>query len=230
MSELLENFNPELLMTPIAEQGSRTESQTELPIPSDGLDFDFSDMDLSDIPELDFDVPTTISDIPTGGFDFAPCEFPASSQSDLNPLGYTNSGFPINPFDGSNFGQYGPPPVMPQQYMPMYAPQYQYAYPHFGYQPPPGYMLVPTYGQPMLPMMQAPMSMPMQAPGFSFTPAPQAPMFPTPIADDVDMSDVSSTPLRRSGRKAGKKTTYSAPATPLSRCSSSQTSKACQGR
>ncbi|THX79698.1 hypothetical protein D6D05_04843 [Aureobasidium pullulans] len=216
MSELLDNFNPELLMIPIAEQGSTVERQTELPTPTDGLDFDFSDMDLAGVPDFDIGVPTVISDIPTGGLDFTPCAIPGPSQPDANPFGYNNAGLPY--FGQSNFGQYAPAPMMPQQYMPTYAPQYQYAYPPFGYQPPPGYMLVPTanfYGQPMMPMMQAPMPMPMQAPGFSFTPAPEAPTYPAPADNDVDMSGVPSTPLRRSGENsAGKKTTYQDPTSP----------------
>jgi hypothetical protein len=191
MSELLENFSLEDLMnptTPTAEQGSSTVSLSDL------------DMSL----DLDMDFPVDLSDIPTGGIDFSTpsVDFSVSTDSDFSfnsDSGLFNSDLGFNSF--GSFDQFAQPPMMPQQFMPVFAPQIPY--PSFGYQAPPGFMLVPApapvfYGQ--QPMMQLPMQMPMQNPSFSFTPA-NAPVYPSfdesvlPDFDDVFPSfDESSCP------------------------------------
>ncbi|CAD0111579.1 unnamed protein product [Aureobasidium uvarum] len=200
MSELLETFSLEDPMTSTAEQGSSTDS-----LPDFDMDMDF------DIDSLD--LPADLSDIPTGGMDLSTPSLDLSVSdldSNFNPdTGLFNSGPSFNSFDS----QFAPPPMMPQQFMPMYTPQYP-----FGYMPPPGYMLVPAFysQQPMMPMMQPPMQMPMQNPSFSFTPTPDVPAFPSFDLDSSEpMSDVSvSTSARRSHRNAGKKTTYEDTPTP----------------
>lgn len=240
MSELLENLSLEDLVTPTVEQESTT--------------FSLPDLDLSLDKDLDFDMtdfPADLSsDIPDIGFSTPSVDLSVSSDSDLNfdsnfnidpnfdtDLDLSNSGLGFNSFDSNNTNQFAaPPPMM----TPMYAPQY----PSFGYQPPPGYMLVPViYGQqpmmPIMPMMQPPMQMPIQTPSFSFAPTPDAPVFPSfddlssfdnfSSFDDLSssfdepepMSAVSAptstptpTPSRTSRRIAGQKTTYKDPSTP----------------
>lgn len=217
MSELLENFSLEDLISPTAEQDSSTVSLPDLDLDLD-MDLDF---DVSDFPT---DLPTDI----TAGIDLSTpsVDFSVSSDSDFNNFDSDtdlfNSGLGSNSFVSNNTNQFAAPSMM----MPMYPPQY----PSFAYQPPPGYMLVPVpapvfYGQqPVMPMMQPPMQMPIQNPSFSFTPT-DAPAFP--IFDDLPnsfdepepepMSVVSTptpTPARTSRRIAGKKITYKDPSTP----------------
>lgn len=225
MSELPENFTFESfedLMTSIAEQSSTTESIPDLDM---DLDFDISDF------------PADLSDIPTGGINFSTpsIDLSVSSDSDFknfnSDTGLFDSGLGFNSFGSSNMNQFAQPP-MPQQYMPMYAPQYPY--PPFGYQPPPGFMLVPApvfYGQqPTVPMMQPAMQMPIQNPSFSFAPATDAPSLPS--LDDFSfdepepMSAVSApTPIRKSRRTAGKKSTYKDHSTPVAKCQKAPRSK-----
>jgi hypothetical protein len=166
MSELLGNFSFEDLMTPTAEQDSSTVSLSDLDM---SLDLDMSDF------------PTDLSDIPTDGIDFSTpsVDFSVSTDSDFSfnsDSGLFDSGLGFNSF--GSFDQFAQPPMMPQQFMPMFVPQIPYS--SFGYQAPPGFMLVPAppvfYGQ--QPMMQLPMQMPVQDSGFSFTPPSVAPVFP----------------------------------------------------
>jgi hypothetical protein len=228
MSELLENFSIEDLMTPTAEQGSST-------VGLSGLDMSL---------DLDMDFPVDLSDIPTGGIDFSTpsVDFSVSTDSDFSfnsDSGLFNSDLGFNSF--GSFDQFAQPPMMPQQFMPLYAPQIPY--PSFGYQAPPGFMLVPApapvfYGQ--QPMMQLPMQMPMQNPSFSFTPS-DAPVFPSfdessiPSFNDVFPSFNEPEPMsaisapsptdqsRRSRRTARKETS---PATPAKRQKSSRSKAA----
>lgn len=202
MSEFLENFTIEDLITPTAEQSSSTTiSLPDLDISSMNLDFDSSDFpDFSDhlsLPSVDSSVASC--------FDTA---------FNLDTELFNNSGSSFNSFASSNMDQFAP-----QQFMPMYPPQYSYPTPAFGYQPPPGSMLVPAPGfyaqqtmMPVMPMMQPPMQMPTQNPSFSFAPPPDAPAFSNfgvGVDEPEPMSDITvSTPIRRSRRTAGKKTTY----------------------
>ncbi|KAG9663742.1 hypothetical protein KCU98_g564, partial [Aureobasidium melanogenum] len=193
MSELLENFSIEDLLTPTAEQSSSTIGLPDLDTSNTDLDFEFSD--LPDIPD-DLSIPSIDSSVSS--------YFDSSFNSDTGL--FNNFGSSFNSFASSNMGQFAP-----QQFMPMYPPQYSIPTPAFGYQPPPGFMLVPApnfYAQ--QPMMQPPFQMPMQNPSFSFAPAPDAPTFPSFDLDEPEpMSGVSvSTPVRRSRRTADKKTTY----------------------
>ncbi|KAH0339565.1 hypothetical protein KCU81_g7152, partial [Aureobasidium melanogenum] len=187
MSDLLENFSIEDLLTPTAEQSSSTLSLPDLDLSNTDLNFAFSD--LPDIPD-DLSLPSIDSSVSS--------YFDSSFDSDTGL--FNNSGSSFNSFASSNIGQFPP-----QQFMPMYPPQYPTA---FGYQPPPGFMLVPApnyYAQ--QPMMQPPFQMPMQNPGFTFAPAPDAPTFPSFDLEPEPMSgDSVSTPVRRSRRTAGKKT------------------------
>jgi hypothetical protein len=216
MSELLENFSIEDLMTPTA------------------------DLDMS--LDLDMDFPVDLSDIPTGGIDFSTpsVDLSVSTDSDFSfnsDSGLFNSDLGFNSF--GSFDQFAQPPMMPQQFMPVFAPQIPY--PSFGYQAPPGFMLVPApapvfYGQ--QPMMQLPMQMPMQNPSFSFTPAVDAPVFPDfdePAFPDFDelsfksfdepepMSAISaSTPVNKSRRSRRTARNSPSPATPAKRQRSSR--------
>jgi hypothetical protein len=185
MSELLENFSIEDLMTPTVEQGS-TVCLSDLDMSLD-RDLNLDDIDMSDFP-LDF------SDISTDGFDFSTPSVDFSlTDSDFSfnsDSGLSNSDLGFNSFGSS--AQFAQPSMMPQQFMPMYAPQY--AYPSFAC--PPGFILVPAppvfYGQqPMMPMMQSPMQMPVQNPSFSFTPASDAPVYPS-FSFDFDDSELTS--------------------------------------
>jgi hypothetical protein len=185
MSELLENFSIEDLMTPTVEQGS-TVCLSDLDMSLD-RDLNLDDIDMSDFP-LD------LSDISTDGFDFSTPSVDFSlTDSDFSFNSDSGSFTPelgFNSFGSSN--QFAQPPMMPQQFMPMYAPQYPY--PSFAC--PPGFLLVPAppvfYGQqPMMPMMQASMQMPVQNPSFSFTPASDAPVYPS-FSFDFDESELMS--------------------------------------
>lgn len=173
-------------MTSAPEQSSNTVSLPDLDVSSMDLDFDFSD--LPDFPD----------ELSTPSIDSSVSSYFDSSFIPETGL-FNNSGSSFNSFDSSNMGQFAP-----QQFMPMYA----FPTSAFGYQPPPGFMLVPAPNfyaqQPMMPMMP----MPMENPAFSFAPAPDAPAFPS-FDEPEPMSDISvSTPTRRSRRTAGKKTTY----------------------
>ncbi|KAG9945075.1 hypothetical protein KCU85_g7535, partial [Aureobasidium melanogenum] len=192
MSDLLENFSIEDLLTPTAEQSSSTISLPDLDLSNTDYDFAFSD--LPDIPD-DLSLPSIDSSVSS--------YFDSSFNSDTGL--FNNSGSSFNSFALSNIGQFPP-----QQFMPMYPPQYPVPTTAFGYQPPPGLMLVPAPNYyPQQPMMQPPFQMPMQNPGFTFAPAPDAPTFPSFDLDPGPMSGVSvSTPVRRSRRTAGKKTSY----------------------
>jgi hypothetical protein len=235
MSELLENFSIEDLMNPTAptaEQGSSTVSLSDLDM---SLDLDMSDF------------PVDLSDIPTGGIDFSTpsVDFSVSTDSDFSfnsDSGPFNSDIGFNRF--GSFDQFAQPPMMPQQFMPLYAPQIPY--PSFGYQAPPGFMLVPApapvfYGQ--QPMMQLPVQMPMQNPSFSFT-APDAPIYPNleesvfpsidessfPSFDEPEpMSAISaSTPVnksRRSRRTARRESSASPAPAKRQKASRSKTDK-----
>ncbi|KAI4715456.1 hypothetical protein E4T48_08373 [Aureobasidium sp. EXF-10727] len=209
MSELLENFSLEDLMTPTAEQGSSTDTLPDFDMDIDmDMDFDFDSLDL----------PADLSDIPTGGMDLSTPSLDLSVSdldSNFNPdTGLFNSGSSFNSFDSSNMSQFASP-MMSQQFMPVNPPQNP-----FGFIPPPGYMLVPDPNfypqQPMMPMMQPPMQMPMQDPSFSVTPTPDAPASTSVDLDGPEsMSDVSvSTPVRRSYRTATKKISYEDSPTP----------------
>ncbi|KAI4723957.1 hypothetical protein E4T49_08319 [Aureobasidium sp. EXF-10728] len=211
MSELLENFSLEDLMTPTAEQGSSTDTLPDFDMDMDmNMDLDF---------EIDsLDLPADLSDISTGGMNLSTpsLDFSVSDlDSNSNPdTGLFNSASSFNSFDSSNMSQFDPP-MMPQQFISAYPPQVP-----FGFMPPPGYMLVPVSNfypqQPMMPMMQPPMQMPMQNPSFSFTPTPDAPASTSVDLDGAEsMSDVSvSTPVRRSHRTATKKISYEDSPTP----------------
>jgi hypothetical protein len=228
MSELLGNFSFEDLMTPTAEQDSSTVSLSDLDM---SLDLDMSDF------------PTDLSDIPTDGIDFSTpsVDFSVSTDSDFSfnsESGLFDSGLGFNSF--GSFDQFAQPPMMPQQFMPVFAPQIPY--PSFGYQAPPGFILVPAapvfYGQ--QPMMQLPMQMPMQNPSFSFTPAPDAPIYPDfeesvfpssdessfPGFDDLEpLSAISApTPVNKSrkSRRTARKETSPSPATPAKHQKSSR--------
>ena len=237
MSELLENFSLEDLIIPTVEQDSMAPAVEQDSLTVSLLDHEL-DMDLDfDISDLSADIS---SDIPTDGTDFSTpsvdLSLPSDSDFDFNfnfnsDTGLFTSGLDFNSFGSTNTDQFAAPPMMMP--MPTYAPQF----PSFGYQAPPGYMLVPApvfYGQqPMMPMMQPPIPMPMDS-SFSFTPALDAPAFPgfddlstfdgfssfdnLPSFDEPEpMSAVSSltpTPSRTSRRNAGKKTTYKDPPTP----------------
>ncbi|KAH0278100.1 hypothetical protein KCU91_g2709, partial [Aureobasidium melanogenum] len=195
MSELLENFSIEDLLTPNAEQSSSTISLPDLDIPNTDFDFEFSD--LPDIPD-DLSIPSIDTSVSS--------YFDSSFNSDTGL--FNNSGSSFNSFASSNIGR-----LPSQQFMPMYPPQYSIPTTAFGYQPPPGFMLVPAPNfyaqQPIMPMVQPPFQMPMQNPGFTFAPAPDAPTFPSFDLEPELMSGVSvSTPVRRCRRTAGKKTSY----------------------
>jgi hypothetical protein len=131
--------------------------------------------------------------------------------------------------------------MMPQQFMPVFAPQIPY--PSFGYQPPPGFMLVPAppvyYGQ--QPMMQLPMQMPVQDSGFSFTPAsapvfpgfvePAFPSFDEPVLPSFDelepMSTISApTPVHKSRRSRKTARKFSASPAPTKRQKASRSKTA----
>lgn len=194
MSELLENFSVEDLITP---KSSSTVSPPELDISSMDLNFDFSDL-----PDFPDNLSTPSIDPSVSYFD--------SSYNAGTGL-FNDSGSSFNSFASSNTSQ-----SAPQQFMPMYAPQYPLSTSAFGYQPPPGFMLVPASSiyapYPMMPMMmQPPMQMPMQNPSFSFAPPPDAPAFPSfgvGVEEPEPMSDITvSTPVKRSRRVAGKKST-----------------------
>jgi hypothetical protein len=189
MSELLENFSIEDLMTPTVEQGSMTVSLSNLDL---SLDRDLNmDLDMSDFP-------VDLSDVSTDGFDFSatPVDFSLTGSDfvfNSDSGSFKSLGF--NSFGSAN--QFAQPHMMSQQFMPMYAPQYPY--PSFGC--PPGFMLVSAppvfYGQqpmmPVMPMMQPSMQMPVQNPIFSFTPAPDAPVYPNFNFDEAKlMSAISS--------------------------------------
>ena len=233
MSELLENFSLEDLIIPTVEQDSMASTVEQDSLTISLPDFEL-DMDLDfDISDFSADIS---SDIPTDGTDFSTpsvdLSLPSDSDFDFNfnsDTGLFTSGLDFNSFGSTNTNQFAAPPMMMPMPMPMY--------PSFGYQAPPGYMLVPApvfYGQqPMMPMMQPPMQMPMNS-SFSFTPTPDAPAFPgfddlssfdgfssfdnLPSFDEPEpMSAVSSlapTPSRTSRRNTGKKTTHKDPSTP----------------
>ncbi|KAH0046311.1 hypothetical protein KCU78_g101, partial [Aureobasidium melanogenum] len=195
MSDLLENFSVEDLLTPTAKQSSSTTSLPDLDIPNTDFDFEFSD--LPDIPD-DLSIPSIDTSVSS--------YFDSSFNSDTGL--FNNSGSSFNSFAPSSMGQFAP-----QQFMPVYPPQTSVPTTAFGYQPPPGFMLVPAPNfsaqQPMMPMTQPPFQMPMQNPSFTFAPAPDAPTFPSFDLEPEPMSGVSvSTPVRRSRRTAGKKTSY----------------------
>ncbi|KAI4850456.1 hypothetical protein E4T44_02739 [Aureobasidium sp. EXF-8845] len=183
MSELLENFSIEDLMTPTIEQGSTVcLSDLDMSLDRDlNLDLDMSDfpVDLSDISTDGFDISTPSVDFSTTDSDISFDSNSGSFNSDLcfKSFGYSD--------------QFAQPSMMPQQFMPMYTPQYPY--PSFGC--PPGYMLVPApvfYGQqPLVPMMQPPMQMPVQNSSFSFTPASDAPVYPS-FSLDFDEAELMS--------------------------------------
>jgi hypothetical protein len=225
MSELLENFSIEDLMTPTAEQGSSTVS--------------LSDLDMSLDPNMS-DFPVDLSDIPTGGVDFSTpsvdLSVPTDSDFSFNSdSGLFNSDLGFDSF--GSFDQFAQPPMMSQQFMPVFAPQIPY--PSFGYQAPPGFMLVPApsvfYGQ--QPMMQLPMQMPMQNPSFSFT-APEAPIYPNleesvfPSIDEFSFPSFdesepmpaisASTPVNKSRRSRRTARNSPSPATPAKRQRSSR--------
>jgi hypothetical protein len=157
-------------MTPTVEQGS-TVCLSDIDVSLDhdlNLDLDMSDfpVDLSDISTDGFDLST-----PSVGFSFTDSDFSFNSNfgSFIPDLGFNSFG------SSDQFTS-----MMPRQLMPMHAPQYPYP----SFVCPPGFMLVPTppvfYGQqPMMPMMQPPMQMPVQDPSFSFTPASDAPVYPS---------------------------------------------------
>jgi hypothetical protein len=185
MSELLGNFSIEDLMTPTVEQGS-TVCLSDLDMSLD-RDLNLDDFDMSDFP-------VDLSDISTDGFDFSTpsvdLSFTDSAFSFNSDSGSLNTNLGFNSFGSSD--QSAQPSMLPQQFMPTYAPQYPY--PSFAC--PPGFMLVPAppvfYGQqPMMPMMQPPMQMPVQDPSFSFTPAPNAPVYPS-FSFDFDEAELSS--------------------------------------
>lgn len=228
MSELLENFSIEDLMTTTAEQDSATVCLPDLDLNHDmDLDFDISDFPAdvpSDIHDIDFSTPSVDLSLSSDS------DFSFDTDFNIDPnfdTDLSNPGLGFNSFGSNNTNQFAAL-MMPQQFMP--APQYPY--PSFGFQPPPpGYMLVPVpvYGQqpmmPIMPMMQPPMQIPIQNPSFSFTPTSDAPAFPS--FDDLPssfgepesepMSAVSAsapTPSRTSRRNVGKKTTYKDPSTP----------------
>ncbi|KAH0365937.1 hypothetical protein KCU65_g5651, partial [Aureobasidium melanogenum] len=201
MSDLLENFSIEDLLTPTAEQSSSTISLPDLDLSNTDLNFDLSNTDFgfafSDLPDIPDDLSLPSIDSSVSSY--------LGSSFDSDTGLFNNSGSSFNSFAPSNIGQFPP-----QQFMPMYPPEYPTA---FGYQPPPGFMLVPAPNyyaqQPMMPMMQPPFQMPTQNPGFTFAPAPDAPTFPSFDLEPEPMSGVFvSTPVRRSRRTAGKKTSY----------------------
>jgi hypothetical protein len=184
MSELLENFSIEDLMTSTVEQSSIV---------------CLSDLDLSLDRDLDLDLdmsdfPADLFDISTDSFDFSTPSVELSftdSDLDFNPgSGSLNSDLGLNSFGSSD--QFAQPSVIPQQFMPMYAPQYPYS--SFGC--PPGFMLVPAppvfYGQqPIMPMMQPSMQMPVQNPSFSFTLTSGTPVYPS-FSFDLDEAELMS--------------------------------------
>ncbi|KAG9528199.1 hypothetical protein KCU93_g4512, partial [Aureobasidium melanogenum] len=219
MSDLLENFSVEDLLTPTAEQSPSTISLPDLDLSNTDYDFEFSD--LPDIPD-DLSIPSIDSSVSS--------YFDSSFNADTGL--FNNSGSSFNSFASSNIGQF-----TLQPFMPMYPPQYPIPTTAFGYQPPPGFMLVPApnfYAQQPMPMMQPPFQMPMQNPSFTFAPAPDAPAFPSFNLEPEPMSGVSvSTPVRRSRRTAGKKTSYDdspcpspTPVTPVKRQKVSRPKKA----
>ncbi|KAK5999370.1 hypothetical protein QM012_005495 [Aureobasidium pullulans] len=190
MSELLENFSVDDLITPIVEQSSSTISLSDLDLSS--MDLDFDTPNFPDFPD-DLSLPSIDSSV-SSFFDSA-----FTPETGL----FNTSGSSFNSFAASDMSQFAPPQIMP-----MYAPQYSFPTSAFGYQPPPGFMLVPVPNfyaqQPLMPMM--PM---MENYNFSFTPAPDAPTFSSFAVEPEPMLDVSiSNPSRRSRRTTGKKTTY----------------------
>jgi hypothetical protein len=223
MSELLENFSIEDLITPNAEQDSSTVSLSDLDM---SLDLDMSDF------------PVDLSDIPTGGIDFSTPSVDSSVSTDSDFSFNSDSGLFDSDLGFNSFGsfdQFAQPSMMPQQFMPVFAPQIPY--PSFGYQPPPGFVLVSApvfYGQQH--MMQLPMQMPMQnpasdAPVFPDFDEPAFPSFDEPSFTSFDepepMSAISApTPVDKSRRSRKTPRKFSASHAPTKRQKASRSKTA----